>query len=111
MIQKKLHLAIGVEDIEKSVLEYEQEFGKPDLVIPNEYALWRTATINLSIRKTNKEEVGKLRHLGWEKESVDSFTSKVDCNGILWEEFNADNQADEINEIWNLNYSPKKKCK
>ncbi|WP_232308906.1 hypothetical protein [Picosynechococcus sp. PCC 73109] len=28
------------------------------------------------------------------------FTQEVDVNGIIWERFNAQHQADEINEIW-----------
>lgn len=106
---KKLHLAIGVANIEESVKQYSLEFeASPVLIIPGEYALWRTDSLNVSIRKTKPEEFGKLRHLGWEKESVSKFSLKKDINGIDWEEFDAKLQEDEIKSIWpNVNYSVK----
>jgi hypothetical protein len=98
---KKLHIAIGVDDIEESVKQYSVEFNEsPVLIIPGQYALWRTDFLNVSIRKTKPEEIGKLRHLGWEKESVDKFSIKKDCNGIEWEEFDAKLQEKEIKSIW-----------
>jgi len=46
--------------------------------------------------------------LGWEKESVDKFTLKKDCNGIEWEEFDALLQEEEIKSIWpDVKYSVK----
>lgn len=104
---KKLHLALGVSDIEASVCDYETRLGKKaDLVIPGEYALWRTDTLNLSIRKS-KEEAGKLRHLGWENSEAKEFKSVIDCNGITWEEFTAKQQADEIEQAWpGTHYKP-----
>lgn len=98
---KKLHIAIGVENIEESVKQYSIEFNQPPvLIIQDAYALWRTEFLNVSIRKTNPNEIGKLRHLGWEMESVDKFTSRRDCNGIEWEEFDAKLQESEIKSIW-----------
>lgn len=41
-----------------------------------------------------------MRHLGWEDDRADGFTTDTDCNGILWERFAAHHQAAEINEIW-----------
>ena len=106
---KKLHIAIGVDNIEDSVKQYSIEFNEsPVLIIPGEYALWRTDSLNVSIRKTKPEKIGKLRHLGWEKESVDKFTLKKDCNGIEWEEFDALLQEEEIKSIWpDVKYSVK----
>jgi hypothetical protein len=50
-----------------------------------------------------------LRHLGWEDDEADFFTTDTDCNGILWERFAAHHQATEINEIWpDAGYSPEK---
>ncbi len=105
----KLHLAIGVANIKKTVEDYSKRFGKkPDLVIPDEYALWRTDKLNVSVRKATNEEVGQLRHLGWESDDIENFSTDVDCNGILWEEFSAKKQADEINDLWpGTDYKPK----
>lgn len=98
---KKFHISLGVESIEVTVHDYTQRLGQPpDLVVPGEYALWRTAHLNLSVRKSDAVSSGKLRHLGWETNDADSFTSDIDCNGILWERFSAEIQAREIEELW-----------
>jgi hypothetical protein len=97
---KKFHLAIGVTDIDRSVEDYSHRLGYPPaLVIPNEYALWRTTSLNLSIRYVDQNP-GTLRHLGWEDESASSFTQDMDINGIVWEHFSAELQAKEISDIW-----------
>ena len=63
--------------------------------------------MNFSIRQDTECPSGSLRHLGWEDSDVNSFTQDADVNGITWERFNAQNQADEINEIWpQANYKP-----
>lgn len=98
---KKLHLALSTHDIETTVKEYTQRFGaEPVLVVENEYALWRTDTLNVSVRNDPTCKPGELRHLGWEDPDADSFSSETDCNGILWERFSAQVQADEIEEVW-----------
>ena len=98
---RKLHLALGVVDVAASVKEYSKEFGvDPVIVIEDEYALWRTDTLNVSIRRSRHDECGKLRHLGWESDEAAEFSVKTDCNGIAWEDFNASQQAEEINQIW-----------
>ena len=62
---KRLHLALGVADVESSADEYTQGFGcRPDLLIPGEYSLWRTDPVNLSIRKVGHEEGGTRRGHG-----------------------------------------------
>jgi hypothetical protein len=106
---KRFHLALGVVNIEPSVLDYSQRLGQdPNVVIPHEYALWRTDTLNLSIRKVSAEESRKLRHLGWETPDAIEFSTEMDSNGILWEHFTAHQQADEINQIWpDFQYLPK----
>jgi hypothetical protein len=51
--------------------------------------------------------VGSLRHLGWEDPTASEFIQDTDVNGIVWERFTAQHQADEINEIWpEANYLP-----
>ena len=96
----KIHIAIGVLDIARSVEDYSKRFGcEPCVVIPNEYALWKTPIVNFSIRYT-QENFNKLRHLGWEDSSVVEFSQDVDVNGIVWERFTAEQQVKEIEETW-----------
>ncbi len=98
---KKIHLAIATHDIEATVTDYTQRLNsEPVLVIPNQYALWRTETLNLSIRQDKQCKPGELRHMGWEDDEANAFTTSVDVNGLLWESFNADHQAEEIEEAW-----------
>ena len=96
----KMHIAIGVLDIARSVEDYSKRLGcQPCVVVANEYALWRTPTVNFSIRRS-QEESGKLRHLGWEDSSVLEFSQDTDVNGIVWERFTAEQQVKEIEETW-----------
>ena len=98
---KKLHLAIATHDIESSITDYSNRLGcKPCVVVPNEYALWRTRTINLSIRRDQSCKPGELRHLGWEDSEATEFSTSMDVNGIMWENFTAQQQAGEIEEAW-----------
>ncbi|ROQ21304.1 hypothetical protein EDC38_1927 [Marinimicrobium koreense] len=105
---KKLHIAISTDKIDETVADYSQRLNaEPSLVVPGEYALWRTATLNLSVRQDANADPGSLRHLGWEDSSSEQFTQDVDVNGIVWELFNADLQAKEINELWpDAGYQP-----
>ena len=61
---EKFHLAIGVADIAASVEDYSERLqAQPALIVPGEYALWRTAHLNFSVRKVAADQVGQLRHL------------------------------------------------
>ena len=104
----KLHIAISTNQIEATVKDYSERLGEePCSFIEGEYALWRTETLNVSIRQDSSCVAGSLRHLGWEDDSASEFSQETDVNGITWERFNAQNQADEINEIWpEANYKP-----
>jgi hypothetical protein len=105
---KKLHLAISTNKIEETISDYSIRLGEePCSFIPNEYALWRTDSLNVSIRQDPSCKSGELRHLGWEDASATEFSQESDVNGIVWERFNAQQQADEINELWpEANYHP-----
>lgn len=105
---KKLHIAISTDKIEATVSDYTIRFGEePCSYIPNEYALWRTESLNVSIRQDASCTPGELRHLGWEDSSAPEFSQETDVNGIVWERFSAQQQADEINELWPaVNYQP-----
>lgn len=101
---KRFHLALGVPDIERSIAEYTQRLSSPpEVVIPGEYALWRTAFLNFSIRRSN-EPAGTLRHVGWEDSEAAGFAVERDANGIAWERFNAEAQAEEIRRLWPAAY-------
>lgn len=98
---KKLHIALSTDDIAASVADYSARLGcAPVLVIDEAYALWRTATLNLSIRQGSGAVAGQLRHLGWEDEQAEAFSADVDVNGITWERFAAYHQAEEIEAAW-----------
>lgn len=98
---KRLHLAISINDLETSIQDYSKRLGSsPQVVIPGEYALWRTESVNLSIRKDPNVKPGSLRHLGWEDDSAEEFSSDTDCNGILWEHFAFNHQKQEILDVW-----------
>ena len=107
---KKLHIAISTDKVEETIEDYSIRLGiKPCSVVLGKYALWRTESTNFSIRYDPACVRGTLRHLGWEDESVSEFTQDTDVNGIMWEQFNAQLQADEINELWpEANYQPGK---
>ncbi|MEO1692867.1 MAG: hypothetical protein AAFR63_15285 [Cyanobacteria bacterium J06631_6] len=105
---KKLHLAISTKDIAETIKDYSDRFDEqPCLVVDGEYALWRTDTLNISVRQDESFPSGTLRHLGWEVAAASSMSEEVDVNGIVWENFTAEQQAVEINEIWSqANYQP-----
>jgi hypothetical protein len=97
---KRFHIAIAVSDVSRSVEDYSQRLEyPPSLVVPGEYALWRTSSLNVSIRRTD-EQPGTVRHLGWEDPSAPGFVAERDANGILWEQFSAEQQNREILELW-----------
>ena len=103
-----LHLAITTHDIDASVQDYNARLGsEPCVLIPNTYALWRTESLNLSIRQDKTCPPGNLRHLGWEDPSAQAFSQDQDVNGLTWERFSAQQQADEINTLWpQADYQP-----
>ena len=105
---KKIHIAISTIDIEKTIEDYNQRIGvKPCVIVKGEYALWRTESVNISVRHDTKCKPGELRHLGWEDSSANKFSVDTDVNGILWEQLNVQLQADEINETWpGTDYEP-----
>lgn len=96
---QRLHIALSVTDIGASVKDYSRRLAaEPCTVVSGEYALWRTETMNFSIRQS--EAAGVLRHLGFEDAAADAFTEDTDCNGLVWERFTAQQQAQEINDLW-----------
>jgi hypothetical protein len=97
---KKFHIAISVSDLSSSIEDYSKRLGcDPQIVVPKEFALWRTDILNFSIRKTN-EPAGSVRHIGFEDSEVATSTEEKDINGVVWESFNEENQLHEIHKIW-----------
>jgi len=105
---KKVHIAISSNNIEETIADYTARFGlAPCSSVPGEYALWRTEIMNFSVRQDAKCSPGALRHLGWEYAQATAFTQESDVNSIVWERFSAQQQADEINELWpDAHYNP-----
>ncbi len=100
-MNRKFHIALGVADIAASIEDYAQRLqAQPALVVPDEYALWRTPALNFSIRRVEPEAVGLLRHLGWEDAFAQEFSRDTDANGIVWEHFALNQQLDEIALAW-----------
>ncbi|MEX2515819.1 MAG: hypothetical protein WD572_02745 [Gammaproteobacteria bacterium] len=98
---RKLHIAISTDKIDETVEDYSRRLGaQPCSSIPSEYALWRTESLNVSVRQDPACAPGTLRHLGWEDSTATEFSQDTDVNGIVWERFAAQHQADEINGIW-----------
>lgn len=98
---KRIHIAIATRDIAATVADYTTRLGTtPCVTIANEYALWRTESVNLSVRQDTSAKPGALRHLGWEDPGAADFTQSVDINGIVWENFTVEQQAEEIEETW-----------
>jgi hypothetical protein len=106
---KKLHIAISTNIIEETIKDYSVRLGiEPCSYVKNEYALWRTDSLNVSIRQDQSCTPCELRHLGWEDDEASNFSEEKDVNGITWERFSAQQQADEINELWpEASYTPK----
>jgi len=97
---KKIHIALAVADLEKSIAEYTNRLGaEPVSVAKGQYALWRTTEVNLSINE-KPEEAGQLRHLGFEDSETREMSAETDINGFLWERFTASQQRDEIFEYY-----------
>jgi hypothetical protein len=98
---KKFHIALSTDRIEESIRDYSDRLGvAPCSTVAGEYALWRTESLNVSIRQDASCKPGELRHLGWEDPEAEGFSAEADVNGILWERFRAEDQAEEINTLW-----------
>lgn len=97
----RFHIAINTHDIAASVEDYTRRLGtEPEVLVADEYALWRTVTLNVSVRKDCEKPLGLVRHLGWEDPQASDFTESVDVNGIVWENFSAQQQEKEIIALW-----------
>ena len=97
---KRFHIALAVHDLDASIAEYNRRLGHPaDVVIPGQYAMWRTELLNFSINQ-QPGYGGQLRHVGFEVDGVEGFSSETDINGLAWELFSAVEQDARIRQTY-----------
>lgn len=93
---KRFHIALAVADLAASIADYNARLGQaPTVVVPGKYAMWRTDLLNFSINEL-PERAGQLRHVGFEDEAVEGYSSARDVNGIEWESFSRKEQDARI---------------
>ena len=97
---KRFHIALAVANLDSSITDYSCRLGQePTVVVSDKYAMWRTDTLNFSINQI-PDRAGQLRHVGFEDESVQGFSSDYDTNGLEWELFSPQAQDQKIVEIY-----------
>jgi hypothetical protein len=98
---QRFHLALTTHNLESTISDYSVRLGiAPEVVVQGEYALWRTDSLNVSVRVDLSSKAGSLRHLGFEDSLVPCFSEEVDVNGLVWERFSATVQKEEIETMW-----------
>lgn len=99
---KRFHIALAVRDLRDSIADYSARLGqRPNVVVEGKYAMWRTELLNFSINQ-NAERAGQLRHIGFEDDGAEGFSSTSDVNGIEWELFSAQAQDERIVEMYGV---------
>jgi catechol 2,3-dioxygenase-like lactoylglutathione lyase family enzyme len=97
---RRIHIALAVDELERSIADYNQRLGaEPVVIVAGRYALWRTAEVNLSVT-VEPGEGGRLRHLGFEDDTAEEATESEDVKAITWEHFAAEEQTREIEESY-----------
>ena len=97
---RRIHIALAVGDLSKSVEDYSQRIGEPPkVVVSGKYAMWRTDQMNFSSNEI-PERAGQLCHLGFEDDGAEGFSSDEDSNGIEWELFSPEEQDRKIREMY-----------
>lgn len=93
---KRFHIALAVAKLDESIADYSRRLGQPpSAVVPGQYAMWRTDLLNFSINE-KPEKSGQLRHVGFEDDASDGYSSSVDVNGLEWELFSVAEQDARI---------------
>jgi catechol 2,3-dioxygenase-like lactoylglutathione lyase family enzyme len=99
---KRFHIAIAVRDLDASITDYTERLGqRPSAVVPGKYAMWRTDLLNFSINEM-PERAGQLRHVGFEDDAAQCYSSSHDVNGIEWECFSANEQDQRIVQAYGV---------
>lgn len=99
---KRFHIALAVRDLQVSIIDYSQRLGQqPSAVVEGKYAMWRTDLLNFSINEM-PERVGQLRHVGFEDDAAQTFSSTIDVNNIEWESFSQKEQDERIIAIYGV---------
>jgi hypothetical protein len=99
---KRFHISLAVKSLEASIADYSVRLGqRPNAVVTGKYAMWRTGLLNFSINQ-NPERAGQLRHLGFEDEAAEGFSSSFDADGIEWERFSPQAQDALIIEVYGV---------
>ena len=97
---KRFHIALAVDDLDTSIKDYSQRLQQePTVIVAEKYAMWRTDTLNFSINQI-PGQAGQLRHVGFEDEAKEGFSSDFDSNGLGWEHFSPDAQDQKIVEMY-----------
>jgi catechol 2,3-dioxygenase-like lactoylglutathione lyase family enzyme len=97
---KRFHIALAVRDLDESITDYSDRLEQaPSVVVTGQYAMWRTELLNFSINQ-QPQCAGQLRHVGFEDDGAQGFTSTTDVNGIAWESFSAKEQDARIVQIY-----------
>ncbi|OZI26214.1 hypothetical protein CAL26_02410 [Bordetella genomosp. 9] len=93
---KRFHIALAVANLDASIADYSRRLGQPpSAVVPGQYAMWRTDILNFSINE-KPGQAGQLRHVGFEDDTAEGYSSSTDVNGLEWEQFSAAEQDARI---------------
>ena len=99
---KRFHIALAVRDLQASIADYSDRLGQaPNAVVVGKYAMWRTDLLNFSINEM-PESAGQLRHVGFEDDVVQGYSSTRDVNGIEWELFSGKEQDERIVQAYGV---------
>lgn len=97
---RRIHVALAVDSLEATVADYTARLGaEPVAVVPGKYALWRTPEVNLSVNADTSPEQ-RLRHIGFEDDTVMAKQEDHDVNGIMWETFSPTWQDEGIVRVY-----------
>jgi len=103
---KRFHIALAVRDLAESIADYSRRFNQqPAAVVPGKYAMWRTDLLNFSINQIpdgSPMTAGQLRHVGFEDDAVEGYSSSFDVNGIEWESFSQQEQDERIVQAYGV---------
>ncbi|MFM0732007.1 hypothetical protein PQQ52_16105 [Paraburkholderia sediminicola] len=93
---KRFHIALAVASLDASIEDYTRRLDQPPTaVVPGRYAMWRTDLLNFSINEM-PDKAGQLRHVGFEDDEVQGYSSSKDVNGLEWELFSVEEQDRRI---------------